>query len=135
MDTERFRQRTQNFLRAVERLDEACAQEENSFIRDSVIQRFEFCYELAWKMLKLRLEKEDIDARSPKAVLQESLQQGYIQDGNLWTELHRMRNETSHTYDESLAINVYQFIHQTGLGLFKQLAEKSRYWLSSGAGS
>jgi len=128
MNTERFQLRIETFIRAVDRLGEACQQEEDSFIRDSVIQRFEFCYELAWKMLKLKLEQEDIDARSPKAVLQESLQQGHIQDGNLWTELHRMRNETSHTYDERLAIVAYNFVCLTGLDMFRQLAQDAKIW-------
>ena len=49
MPTERFIQRQTDFVKAVTRLEEACAQEENSFIRDSVIQRFEFSWEMAWK--------------------------------------------------------------------------------------
>ena len=53
--SERFQQRKADFQKAVSLLEEACAQPENSFLRDSIIQRFEFCWELAWKMLKLRL--------------------------------------------------------------------------------
>ncbi len=125
---ERLRQRVEAFRRAVRRLEDACRQEKNEFIRDSVIQRFEFCYELAWKMLKLKLEEEDIDVRSPKQVLQVALELGLIEDGNAWTELHRMRNLTSHTYDEALAEEVYAFVCQTGLPLFQRLADKARSW-------
>ena len=41
--SERFQQRKADFQKAVTRMEEACAQPENSFLRDSVIQRFEFC--------------------------------------------------------------------------------------------
>ena len=51
MNTERFSQRRTDFQKAVTRLEEACAQPESSFLRDSVIQRFEFSWELAWSGL------------------------------------------------------------------------------------
>ena len=35
--------------KALLRLDEALKQPENDFVRDAAIQRFEFCFELAWK--------------------------------------------------------------------------------------
>lgn len=128
MNGERFQQRIEGFQKAVERLEEACMQKKNEFIRDSVIQRFEFCYELAWKMLKLKLLQEDIDTRSPKATLQAALEVGLIEDGNGWTELHRMRNLTTHTYDESLAEEVYAFVCQSGLSLLKQLVDRAETW-------
>nr|WP_306799176.1 nucleotidyltransferase substrate binding protein [Alcanivorax quisquiliarum] len=40
------------FKKVVSRLEEAIRQEKNDFIRDSVIQRFEFSIELAWKTAK-----------------------------------------------------------------------------------
>ncbi len=128
MNLDRLQQRIADFQKAVKRLEEACQQEKNDFIRDSVIQRFEFCYELAWKMLRLKLLQEDIDTRSPKATLQAALELGLIEDGNSWTELHRMRNLTTHTYDESLAEEVYSFVCQVGLPLLEQLAMRADTW-------
>lgn len=128
MNQERLHRRIEDFQQAVRRLADACHQERNEFIRDSVIQRFEFCYELAWKMLKLKLAQEDIDVQSPKGTLQAALELGLIEDGNAWTELHRMRNLTTHTYDESLAEAVYTFVCQNGLKLFQQLAHKAEAW-------
>ncbi|MFM8312950.1 MAG: nucleotidyltransferase substrate binding protein, partial [Deltaproteobacteria bacterium] len=40
------------FKNAVSKLEQALAQTKNEFIRDSVIQRFEFSVELAWKTSK-----------------------------------------------------------------------------------
>jgi hypothetical protein len=40
---------------ALLRLDEALKQPENEFIRDAAIQRFEFCFELAWKAISPHL--------------------------------------------------------------------------------
>lgn len=131
MDATRLQERIEEFLRAVSQLEKAVARPEDEFIRDSVIQRFEFTYELAWKMLKLQLEAEGIDARAPRQALQEALQAAFIEDGNAWSELQKYRNLTSHTYDESLAQNVYNYIVQHGLGLFKALAIRAISWKKS----
>jgi nucleotidyltransferase substrate binding protein (TIGR01987 family) len=128
MDHNRLQERISEYLRATLQLEKALAQPFDEFIRDSVIQRFEIAYELAWKMLKLRLEAEAVSANSPKQVLQEALQVGFIQDGNAWTELQNNRNLTSHTYDEKLAGVVYNFIKEKGLTLFQQLATQAATW-------
>jgi nucleotidyltransferase substrate binding protein (TIGR01987 family) len=124
MDKQRFIERQNEFAKAVQRLRDAVGQQENEFIRDAVIQRFEFTYELAWKAIKLYLESKDIDVRNPKDTLREALVQGLIENGDLWSELHRMRNLTSHTYDEKLAVEVYQFVKTYALDLFNRLAKK-----------
>jgi len=125
----RLIERASDFLSALERLKEALAQPESSFLRDASIQRFEFTYELAWKAIKLWLESKDIVALNAKEALQAALQQGLLIDGNGWSELHRMRNLTSHTYDEAQAIRVYRFIKQEGVVLFDTLAVEVRSWI------
>jgi nucleotidyltransferase substrate binding protein (TIGR01987 family) len=101
--SERFEQRRADLQKAVIRLEEACAEPESSFLRDSVIQRFEFCWELAWKMLKLQLAYLGIEALSPRDVIRQSLQAGLIGDGEVWTEAQLHRNMTSATYEEPRA--------------------------------
>lgn len=128
MDTERFNERRQELIIAVRRLEEACAQPFSSFIRDSVIQRFEFCWELAWKTLRLKLEAEGIIANTPRETWQQALQAGLIEDGNAWSEAQRKRNLTSHTYDEKLADEVYSYVLQEGLPLFCKLAAEAEKW-------
>jgi nucleotidyltransferase substrate binding protein (TIGR01987 family) len=130
MTQERFDQRRADFVKAVSRLEEACAQAESSFIRDSVIQRFEFSWELAWKMLKLRLAYLGIEALNPREVIRQSLQAGLIEDGNAWSEAQRQRNLTSHTYDESLSIAVFAFVKTQGVVLLRGLAAKAESWVA-----
>ncbi|OIO67329.1 MAG: nucleotidyltransferase [Zetaproteobacteria bacterium CG_4_9_14_3_um_filter_49_83] len=128
MDIERFNERKQELSTAVQRLGEACAQPFSSFIRDSVIQRFEFCWELAWKTLRLKLEAEGVLVNTPRETWQQALQAGLIQDGNAWTEAQKKRNLTSHTYDEKLADDVYNYVLQQGLPLFRKLAAEAAKW-------
>ena len=57
------------YRQTLEALRRATLEPKNEFLRDSVIQRFEFTYELAWKSLKRYLEQEEgtenIDALPP----------------------------------------------------------------------
>lgn len=124
----RLAERSRDFLSALSRLEEALAQPENSFLRDASIQRFEFTYELAWKAIKLWLETKDIVALNAKETLQAALDQGLIGDGNSWSQLHRMRTLTSHTYDEAQALLVYRFIKTDGARLFSELSVKVKAW-------
>lgn len=128
MDPERLNERIADFLRGVHQLERAVAQPKSEFMRDATIQRFEFCYELAWKMLKLKLEQEGISALTPRQALREVLQAGLIDDGNVWSEIQRYRNLTSHTYDDDLAEAVYAFIAQQALMRFQMLARQAETW-------
>lgn len=54
--------------RALLRLDEALRQNENDFVRDAAIQRFEFCFELAWKSTQAVARLEGQECASPRCV-------------------------------------------------------------------
>lgn len=94
------------FQKAVIRLDEAVRQEKNDFLRDSVIQRFEFSVELAWKTARKVM---GTSTTAPKDVVREMAQSGYIKDVAIWLKAVDMRNLSSHTYKEDLAEQVYAF--------------------------
>ena len=74
--------------------------------RDSVIKRFEFCYDITWKYLKQYLEDTlGVIAKSPKPVFQEAFKQTIINEQELGTLLSMVddRNTTSHVYSEETA--------------------------------
>lgn len=96
---------------AIASLRRALAQPKDEFIRDSVIQRFEFTYELAWKALKRLLEVEDgvenADALSRRDLFRVAAEKGLLTDPLTWFDYHRYRNESTHTYAETKAEEVY----------------------------
>jgi nucleotidyltransferase substrate binding protein (TIGR01987 family) len=128
MDAARLQERINDYLRALAQLEKAAAQPKDEFLRDSVIQRFEFTHELAWKMLKLKLEEEGLITKTPRHTMQEALQAGLIEDGNLWSDMLKMRNLTSHTYREELAEDVYAFVTTQALPVLRDLAKKGSSW-------
>lgn len=97
---------TDELFRAIDRLEEAVSQEKNDFLRDSVIQRFEFCVELAWKTSRKIM---GTSTSAPKDVIREMAQSQYIKDVEKWLKAVDMRNLSSHTYKEDLAEKVYEF--------------------------
>ncbi len=94
------------FKNAVTKLEQALAQTKNEFIRDSVIQRFEFSVKLAWKTAKKLMGSS---STAPKGLIREMAQNQFISDTELWLKAVDMRNLSSHTYQEELADQVYDF--------------------------
>jgi len=123
LQKERFRERLHLFRRAVDRLANALAQPKNEFLRDSAIQRFEFTFELAWKVLKEYLELQGLEARSPKAAIRGAFQVGLLPEDPGWLEMLELRNLTSHTYDEALAERIYGEL-PNALERFRQLLQR-----------
>jgi nucleotidyltransferase substrate binding protein (TIGR01987 family) len=58
--------KTQNFKKALERLQDAVQRASDDLDKDGVIQRFEFTFELFWKMLKAVLKYQGIECYSPR---------------------------------------------------------------------
>jgi len=108
---------------AYDRFDDVMNQDKNEYIRDSAIQRFEFTFELAWKMLKTYLEKEKgVLAYSPRDAIKGAFQVGVIEDDEKWISMIETRNMTSHVYNEATAEKVYAAL-KGYLQLFKKLNE------------
>jgi nucleotidyltransferase substrate binding protein (TIGR01987 family) len=100
----RWKQRFENFQRAIKLLQEVPALDINklSYLeKEGIIQRFEFTLELAWKTLKDKMEYDGLvlDKISPKVVLKEAFQAKYINNIEHWLEMINDRNLLSHTYN------------------------------------
>lgn len=94
-------------------------------IRDGVIQRFEFCTELAWKTLREYLTEQGYtDLNSPKNVMKTAFADGILNDEQGWLEILDARNITSHVYDEATAEKIFNNIRGTYADLFKQLTAR-----------
>ena len=105
-----------SFVRAVDRLIEGLERYNRDAsdhqIRDGLIQRFEFAYDLAHKMLRRQLESvsanpDQVDRLSFADLIRNASEQGLIgSDWTAWRTWREMRSATSHTYDENKALQV-----------------------------
>lgn len=93
--------------RATAALDEACRRHASApgdaLIRDGLIQRFEFSFELAWKSIQATAADEGIAVRSPRTALAHALQSGWAADEPMWFRMLEARNMSAHTYSEPIA--------------------------------
>lgn len=87
-------------------------------LRDGLIQRFEFTYELSHKMLKRYLElssanPEEIDQMDFQSLIRTANEQGLLlSDWPVWRTYRDQRARTSHTYDQEVAEKVLTIIPQ-----------------------
>lgn len=125
MNADNFKSLLVAYDRAIGRLSEALAQPKNEFLRDSAIQRFEFTFEFAWKVMKGFLSLHGLEARSPRAAIRGAFEAGLISEDERWLGLMELRNLTSHTYDETTAERIYAELPDT-LTLFRTLQSRVR---------
>ena len=110
LDLSSLRKALASLERAVVRATDA---PDDAELRDSVIQRFEYTYELCWKMLKRQIELDAptpaaIDALSFRELVREGAERGLVADPEAWFDYRDQRNATAHTYDEAKAAEVYR---------------------------
>ena len=121
----RWKQRFQNFEKALGHLAEALEIEQPDLLQKAgIIQFFEMSYELAWNTLKDYLEEQGfIDVKSPRIAIKKAFEIGLIEDGHTWMDLLLDRNLTAHTYDEEKATEVEELIHEKYFPVLTELYE------------
>jgi nucleotidyltransferase substrate binding protein (TIGR01987 family) len=114
-DPIRWKQRLQQFTKAEQRLSEALVDGYEALSRleqEGVIQRFEYTFELAWKVLKDLLFYEGFDVKSPREVIRQAFEAEYLTEADTETALDALekRNLLTHTYEESTMLEALELI-------------------------
>ena len=122
---ERLELRCKDAQNALNTLKEILKEPFSIIVRDASIQRFEYTFEAFWKFIKAYLkEKEGIISNSPKTCFREIFSLGFCNEEET-VELQEMtdkRNDTSHTYKEEVAQNIYKKIEDYCVLIDKILA-------------
>ena len=110
-----------SFEKALNSLDEIIVryrkEKEDTAIRDALIQRFEYTYSLAIKMIKRYLkiyltENEEVDTMDFNRTIREANRIGILLNNlEIWTIYRQKRNMTSYTYDENKALEVVDIVN------------------------
>lgn len=83
-------------------------------IRDAVIQRFEYTYSLAIKIMMRYLQQQITDFPDTPTfneIIRKANQAGLLLNNlEKWTDYRHKRNLTSHTYEESIANTVISVV-------------------------
>ena len=122
---DRFELTRAQYVRALDRLHEVAVLDQTDIIRDSLIQRFEFTYELAWKcMYAWMREQGEKMPEMQRPILQAAFRCELIADPQTWEQIKEQRDQTSHTYNEATAAVVAAFVRTRALAAFDAFRDK-----------
>ena len=119
----------EDYQRAMKRLRVAVNSQPdaNGIYLDATIQRFEFCFDLAWKLMKAMLDYEGIEVSRPLGSIREGSKQSMIDSAEAWLYMLEQRKICPHAYSESIAWDIYEKICNKFIDLltdFEQEATK-----------
>jgi nucleotidyltransferase substrate binding protein (TIGR01987 family) len=125
----RWVQRLSNYKKALAQLNRAV---ELSAIRplselegQGLIQAFEFTHELAWQVIKDYFTYQgNATLMGSRDATREAFAMNLIEDGDNWMEMIKSRNQTSHTYNEAVAVEITEKIIHVYTPLFIDFYEK-----------
>lgn len=106
MKQQRWQQRYENFARAFNLLqsviNERTIYELSDLEKEGLVQRFEYTFELAWKLLKDYLEFSGVNLEmlTPRYVIKQAFAAKLIDDGQAWINMLDHRNIMSHAYNQ-----------------------------------
>ncbi|MHC5190610.1 MAG: HI0074 family nucleotidyltransferase substrate-binding subunit, partial [Planctomycetota bacterium] len=86
---------------------------EQEAVQDSLIKRFEYTLEVAWKTCKRHLEEEgfaEAATGSPKSIIRLAAQNNLVADPEAWFGYLRFRQDTSHDYSSDKAEAVLDIV-------------------------
>ncbi len=130
----RWKQRFEHFIGAFKQLKNAKnIQLERSFTElelQGVIQAFEVTQELSWKVMKDFLEEQGkTDLFGSKNTVKEAFNVGLITNGELWLEMIKSRNITSHIYDQSEILEILKIILNDYFDRFAEFESKMKNYI------
>ncbi len=97
--------------RALTTLAEILNETYSVIVRDAAIQRFEYTFEVIWKLTSLHLKvTEGVVTNSPKGTFRKAFQAGLLDENEtiLALEMTDDRNRTVHTYHEAVATAIFE---------------------------
>lgn len=145
----RWEQRLSNYSKALKKLSEAVdyikqgkadgridlsneytGEVLSEILKEGLIQRFEYTHELAWNVMKdFLLEVGEITIYGSKDATREAFKAELIENGAVWMEMIKSRNQTSHTYNEETADDIYTKIineYHSEFLLFQRVMEAKK---------
>ncbi len=125
----RWQQRLNNLNNALGQLAEAVSLAKSRQLslleQQGLIQAFEFTHELAWNVMKDYAHFQgNIAIAGSRDASREAFKMSLIKEGDIWMEMIKSRNQTSHTYNKALASQIAERIIEDYYPAFKLFSEK-----------
>ena len=131
-DDIRWKQRFANYRKALSRLTEAVELSHQRSLSDlekqGLIQGFEFTHELAWNVLKDYLEEKGyVGLIGSRDASRMAFKNELLEDGEVWMDMIKARNLSSHTYNietaDRIAADILERFSHAFVALEKRFLE------------
>jgi nucleotidyltransferase substrate binding protein (TIGR01987 family) len=123
VDDIRWKQRFANYTKALHKLEEAIIYIKKTsaienivlvldeIIKEGLIQRFEYTHEFVWNVMKdYATYQGNSTIGGSRDATREAFKLNLFTEGHIWMDMIKSRNETSHTYNQELADEIYDKI-------------------------
>jgi nucleotidyltransferase substrate binding protein (TIGR01987 family) len=126
MDQEiKWKQRFQTYDKAVKQLNEFIEKGGMTTVEiQSLINSFEYTFELAWKTMKDYLAESGFDVKSPREAVQVAFSSHLIEEGQMWVDALNKRNLMVHTYTEAAVEEAKHLIVDCYYTMLSQLRDR-----------
>lgn len=93
----------QSLVKAHNKMEEALTFPNTEPMREATIHRFEYTFELSWKLMSSILKDQGLEEYGVKNIIRSAARLGLLdteEDIKLWFEFANARNQASHIYKE-----------------------------------
>jgi len=140
----RWEQRFNNYAKALRKLCQAVEYLENEItdkpeeeipdeiLKEGLIQRFEYTYEMAWNVMKDYARYQgNAEIGGSRDAIRFAFASELIANGEIWMDMIKSRIKTTHTYNEEIVNEIYTKIIYDYYPAFLQFKNKMAAKLSS----
>jgi nucleotidyltransferase substrate binding protein (TIGR01987 family) len=110
-----------DFEKALNNLKTAVEKAVDDLDIDGTIKRFELCYELSWKLIKLYLEDLGIICKNPRDCFKQAKINNLIKDEVIWMEMIDTRNQLVHEYSSDFSREIFEKIKNDYVRILEEL--------------
>lgn len=124
-----------NFCAALQNLKDIYRYEEpyDNVTMTGLVGLYEICFEQSWKMMKEILENHGYEGAatgSPKFIIKTAYQASMLQEEELWLSALQARNNVTHSYNRTVALDIIDQTKKQFYELFCQLKKTiDEHWL------
>jgi nucleotidyltransferase substrate binding protein (TIGR01987 family) len=125
----RWKQRLDNFNSAFTQLSAAVQLSQQRSLSDlekqGIIQAFEYTHELAWNVMKDYFAYQgNPSITGSRDAAREAFQKNLVSQGDVWMEMIKSRNQTSHTYNKKVADEIVSKVTNDYFKAFTEFKNK-----------
>ncbi len=129
MSREKVVELTADLQEALNRLEEALKEAPKEYKNEILLKRFEFSFELAWKLMQAALDQLGAIVSSPNNAIRTAADYELIENPDRWIAFLRERNLTVHVYNEDMAESVVEKVRDFPVYASKLLKKVKEFCL------